>query len=84
LKRQVKFYKEFLNLQRFSRKELTRYFFKANNLVFVQQKESLSRLGNRCLITGSTHTLKKFRLSRQTFRSFANSGYLPGVRKASW
>ena|SRR5579872_638180 len=43
------------------------------------------RLRNRCQLTGrSRGFLKKFKLSRLCFRELANSGYIPGIVKASW
>jgi len=84
MKRQVKFYTEFLSKKKFIRKELTRLFFKANNLVFVQQQESLSRVVNRCLLTGSTRIIRQSQLSRQTFKKYINQGQLPAFKKSSW
>jgi small subunit ribosomal protein S14 len=44
-----------------------------------------TRLKNRCVATGrSRGNLRKFGLSRITFREMALSGLLPGVTKASW
>ncbi len=43
------------------------------------------RVKNRCNITGrASGYMRKFGLSRQTFREFAHRGLIPGVRKASW
>lgn len=43
------------------------------------------RLVRRCQITGRRHShLRKFGLSRLTFRELALSGQIPGVTKASW
>jgi len=84
MKRQVKFYFDFLYKQKFERKELTRFFLKANNFIFVNEKESLARLINRCYYTGSPHSLKKVNFSRQTFREFINSKKIPAIQKASW
>jgi small subunit ribosomal protein S14 len=43
------------------------------------------RLRNRCQVTGrSRGFLRKFQLSRITFREMANAGLIPGVFKASW
>lgn len=43
------------------------------------------RLRNRCQLTGrSRGFLRKFKLSRLCFRELANSGYIPGIVKASW
>jgi Ribosomal protein S14 len=43
------------------------------------------RLRNRCALTGrSRGFLRKFKLSRLTFREMALQGLIPGVVKASW
>jgi len=43
------------------------------------------RLVNRCRITGRRHAhLRKFGVSRLTFREMALTGRIPGVTKASW
>ncbi len=43
------------------------------------------RLVNRCRITGRRRGyLRKFQISRITFREMALSGLIPGVTKASW
>ena len=43
------------------------------------------RLVNRCEVTGRRHGfLRKFRMSRLTFRELARSGMIPGVTKGSW
>lgn len=43
------------------------------------------RLRNRCQLTGRARGfLRKFGLSRLTFREFASNGMIPGVTKSSW
>jgi len=43
------------------------------------------RLTNRCKITGRRRGfLRKFGVSRLTFREMALSGLIPGVTKSSW
>ncbi len=43
------------------------------------------RLVNRCKITGRRRAhLRKFGVSRLTFRELALNGLIPGVTKASW
>jgi small subunit ribosomal protein S14 len=43
------------------------------------------RLRNRCQLTGRPRgVMRKFKLSRLTFREFASFGLIPGVTKASW
>lgn len=43
------------------------------------------RLRNRCQLTGRPRGfLRKFKLSRITFRELASMGMIPGVTKSSW
>ena len=43
------------------------------------------RVVNRCKISGRRHAfIRKFGVSRLTFRELALTGQLPGVIKASW
>lgn len=43
------------------------------------------RVQRRCSITGRPHAVyKKFGLSRNKLRELSMSGYIPGIRKASW
>lgn len=43
------------------------------------------RLRNRCELTGRPRGyLRKFKLSRLTFREMASVGLIPGVTKSSW
>lgn len=43
------------------------------------------RLRNRCQMTGRARGyLRKFKLSRLTFRELASQGMIPGVTKSSW
>ncbi|HMO65762.1 MAG TPA: 30S ribosomal protein S14 [Verrucomicrobiota bacterium] len=43
------------------------------------------RLSNRCKVSGRKRAyLRKFGVSRLTFREMALSGLIPGVTKASW
>ena len=43
------------------------------------------RVVNRCSVSGRRHGfLRKFGISRLTFRERALSGLIPGVTKASW
>lgn len=46
---------------------------------------SPTRVRNRCVITGRPRgNLRKFGLSRLSFRAMAHLGKIPGVTKASW
>lgn len=43
------------------------------------------RLRNRCLLTGRCRGyMRKFKLSRLSFRELASFGMIPGVTKSSW
>ena len=43
------------------------------------------RLHNSCKLTGRPRGyMRQFGISRVTFREMANSGLIPGVKKASW
>ena len=46
---------------------------------------SPTRLVNRCRVSGRRRAfLRRFQISRITFRELASSGLIPGVTKASW
>lgn len=46
---------------------------------------SPTRLVNRCAVSGRRRAyMRKFKLSRITFRELASKGEIPGVTKASW
>jgi len=43
------------------------------------------RLHNRCKLTGRPKGyMRKFGISRVTFREMASQGKIPGIKKASW
>lgn len=51
----------------------------------MKRDTSIIRLRNRCQFTGRARGfLRKFKMSRLTFREFALHGLLPGVTKSSW
>lgn len=51
----------------------------------MPRNSSPIRLRNRCQLTGRPRGfLRKFQLSRLTFRELASLGMIPGVTKASW
>jgi small subunit ribosomal protein S14 len=53
-------------------------------LSMLPRDASPTRLINRCEITGRRRAfLRRFRLSRITFRELASAGMLPGVTKSS-
>ncbi len=46
---------------------------------------SPTRLTNRCVVTGRRRAfIRRFKLSRITFRELASNAMLPGVTKSSW
>jgi len=54
-------------------------------LAKLPRDASPTRLVNRCAISGRRRGfLRKFSVSRLTFREAALNGLLPGVTKASW
>jgi small subunit ribosomal protein S14 len=61
-------------------------FYEAQRkLAKLPRNGSKVRLKNRCAISGRPRAfLRKFGLSRLTFRELALSGKIPGVTKASW
>lgn len=51
----------------------------------MPRDSSIIRLRNRCALTGRARGyMRKFKLSRLTFREFALLGKIPGITKASW
>ena len=51
----------------------------------LPRNSSPVRLHNRCKITGRPRGyMRKFGISRVTFRELASSGRIPGVTKSSW
>lgn len=51
----------------------------------LPRNSSITRIKNYCVLTGRTKgTLRKFRLSRISFRELASEGSLMGVFKSSW
>ncbi len=62
--------------------ELARIQFE---LARLPANSSPTRLNNRCAVTGRSRAyIRKFGLSRITFREMAHRGFLPGVTKSSW
>ena len=55
------------------------------SLTQLPRDASPTRLVNRCRISGRRRAfLRRFQISRITFRELASSGLIPGVTKASW
>jgi small subunit ribosomal protein S14 len=54
-------------------------------LARMPKNSAAIRMHNRCSITGRPKGyMRDFGLSRIQFREMANSGLIPGVKKASW
>ena len=50
-----------------------------------QQPKYKTRAYNRCQLCGRARAVyRKFRICRICFRTLANEGKIPGVKKASW
>jgi small subunit ribosomal protein S14 len=51
----------------------------------LPKSSSAVRLHNRCKLTGRPRGyMRKFGISRVTFRELASAGKIPGITKASW
>ena len=51
----------------------------------LPKNSSAVRLHNRCKLTGRPKGyMRKFGISRVTFREMASDGKIPGIKKASW
>ena len=51
----------------------------------LPRNASPTRVVNRCEVTGRRHGfLRRFKMSRITFRELASKGQIPGVTKSSW
>ena len=61
-------------------------FWKAQQkMAKLPKNSSPIRLRNRCNITGRPRSyIRKYGLSRITFRELASNGMIPGVTKSSW
>jgi small subunit ribosomal protein S14 len=54
-------------------------------LTQLPRDASPTRVVNRCQLTGRRRAfLRRFKLSRLTFRELALNGFIPGVTKSSW
>ncbi|MBK8035888.1 MAG: 30S ribosomal protein S14 [Verrucomicrobiaceae bacterium] len=54
-------------------------------LSLLPRDASPTRLTNRCRVTGRRRAfLRRFQMSRLTFREMALQGMIPGVTKSSW
>lgn len=54
-------------------------------LAQLPRNASPTRVVNRCQMTGRRRAyLRRFKISRITFRELASAGLIPGVTKSSW
>jgi small subunit ribosomal protein S14 len=54
-------------------------------LSMLPRDASPTRLVNRCRVSGRRRAfMRRFEMSRITFREMASAGMLPGVTKSSW
>lgn len=61
------------------------FYLAQRKLAKLPRNSSKIRLRNRCAVTGRPRAyMRKFRLSRITFRELALQGKIPGVTKSSW
>ena len=59
--------------------------FARNEIQLLLQKNSSTKIKNRCILTNRARAIyKKFKISRVFFKKFALQGELVGVKKASW
>ena len=55
------------------------------SLMQLPRNASPTRLVNRCQVSGRRRAfLRRFKISRITFRELASAGLIPGVTKSSW
>jgi small subunit ribosomal protein S14 len=56
-----------------------------DKLHLLPRNSSPTRIKNRCLETGRPRSyMRKFGLSRLSFREHASKGEIPGITKSSW
>jgi small subunit ribosomal protein S14 len=61
------------------------FFATQKKLSKLPRNSSPVRVRNRCAVTGRPRAhIRKFGLSRITFREMASDGRIPGVTKSSW
>lgn len=54
-------------------------------LTLLPRDASPTRLVNRCRVSGRRRAfIRRFEMSRLTFRELASQGLIPGVTKSSW
>lgn len=61
------------------------FYAAQQKLTKLPRNSSKVRIRNRCCVTGRPRAyMRKYNLSRITFRELASNGHLPGVTKSSW
>jgi small subunit ribosomal protein S14 len=61
------------------------FYLAQRKLTKLPRNSSAVRLRNRCSITGRPRAyMRKYGVSRITFRELASEGKIPGVTKSSW
>ena len=61
------------------------FYAAQKKLTKLPRNSSRVRARNRCSVTGRPRAyIRKFGLSRLTFRELANEGKIPGITKSSW
>ncbi|MGE9297130.1 MAG: 30S ribosomal protein S14 [Puniceicoccales bacterium] len=61
------------------------FFAAQRKLALLPRNSSPVRVRNRCRVTGRPRAhIRKYGLSRITFRELALNGHIPGVTKSSW
>ena len=61
------------------------FYVAQRKLTKLPKNSSAVRLRNRCSVTGRPRAyLRKYGVSRITFRELASQGKVPGVTKSSW
>ena len=56
-----------------------------DGLTMLPRDASPTRLVNRCEVTGRRRGfIRRFKMSRITFREMASNGMIPGATKSSW
>ena len=54
-------------------------------LTMLPRNASPTRLTNRCRVSGRRRAyMRRFQMSRLTFRNMASNGMIPGVTRSSW
>lgn len=66
-------------------KRKTKLILHYKNLKKFHLNSSSSRIVNTCIHTGRSHwILRRFKLSRMTFKKLADHAQLNGIRRATW